>query len=600
MAGPWNLGPPVMDFSAIGNLGNQFFNGLDRGKKMAAEAERKRLVDEAMLANGGKMPGLQDLAAIAFRTGNTGEALNALGLAGQTDLRNAQTEIARAELQLKQRQMKQSEDTARATMGLFGGGAPQPSGASGDVPSSLIQNESGGRWDAQNASVGAGGKVGHFGRLQFGQARLEEAKAAGAIPADMTPQQFLQNPAAQQAAERWHFTDIDNFIRQKGFDRAVGQNFNGSPVTMDGMRAVAHLGGKGGLEKFLTSGGQYNPADDNGTRLSDYFARHGGKPPAQQQPMPQQGAQSPMTVGSDASSAMPVQAQQPASTRDGPLARLSDPDLMRYAAMPGQDPAIRALISNEISTRRQMAAEDRRNQQMIAAENRRQQAQIEAENRRTQAQLDAEGRRALGQAPTTKQIKQPDGSEASVQWDRKTESWVPLKAPEGGAAVTAPQKLTEAQSKDVGFYNRAAKILPRLEAQDEALTSRLSAAGAQVPLVGNSLKSDAYRNAEQTGRELLAVILRKDTGAAVTDQEMTLYGDMYLPKPGDDDRTIQQKREGRRTAIEGIRMGLGTAEILFRTREAMQNGGGTPQAPHGGNAPQRQRLRFDADGNLAQ
>lgn len=183
-------------------------------------------------------------------------------------------------------------------------------------------------------------------------------------------------------------------------------------------------------------------------------------------------------------------------------------------------------------------------------------------------------------SPTVQRIKQPDGSEVAVQWDKDKREWVPLVAPQGGNAVAAP-KLTEAQSKDVGFYNRGAAILPRLEKQDKALTDALSATGSRLPLVGNYLKSDAYRQAEQTGRELLAVILRKDTGAAVTDSEMQMYSSMYLPQPGDDAATIRQKQEGRKTALEGLRMGLGTAEILFRQREALDAAKGGQKAQGG-------------------
>ena len=39
---------------------------------------------------------------------------------------------------------------------------------------------------------------------------------------------------------------------------------------------MAHLGGIGGAAQFLQSGGQYNPADSNGTSLRDYGLRHGG------------------------------------------------------------------------------------------------------------------------------------------------------------------------------------------------------------------------------------------------------------------------------------------------------------------------------------
>ena len=42
-------------------------------------------------------------------------------------------------------------------------------------------------------------------------------------------------------------------------------------MSRDGLRAVAHLGGKTGMIKYVQSGGKYNPADDFGTKLSDYY-----------------------------------------------------------------------------------------------------------------------------------------------------------------------------------------------------------------------------------------------------------------------------------------------------------------------------------------
>jgi len=195
------------------------------------------------------------------------------------------------------------------------------------------------------------------------------------------------------------------------------------------------------------------------------------------------------------------------------------------------------------------------------------------------------------EAPTTRQIKQADGSEVTVQWDPESRQWIPMPAPQGGAVVQGPPKLTETQSKDVGFYNRGSKIIDRLDQQDQELTDGFSAVGGNV---SNFLKTDTYRRAEQTGREFLAVILRKDTGAAVTPQEMEQYGSIYLPRPGDDAATIQQKREARRTALEGIRMGLGTAEILFKGQGGAQEA--PQQAPNAPNvmAPSRADLEAEA------
>jgi hypothetical protein len=176
---------------------------------------------------------------------------------------------------------------------------------------------------------------------------------------------------------------------------------------------------------------------------------------------------------------------------------------------------------------------------------------------------------ASNKAPETRVVKQPDGSEVALQWDTGSKKWLPMDAPQGGNPVAAPLKLTEAQSKDQAFLTRSNKLIPRLEKQDEALLDGLSATGGRIPLVGNYLKTPEYRNAEQTARELLAVILRKDTGAAVTDQEMSQYSWIYLPQPGDDKETIIQKREGRRTAIDGLRRGLGGLDIILDQRDAL-------------------------------
>ena len=163
---------------------------------------------------------------------------------------------------------------------------PAPIGG-GAFPKSLIQSESGGNWGALNNEVGAGGVRGHGGRLQFGQARLEDAARSGVIPRGMTPQEFArQPPEIQRAVENWHFSDIDREIKRRGLSNYVGQTIGGQRVTRDGMRAVAHLGGMGGLQRFIESGGRHNPADSFGTRLSDYFSAHAGDTSVAQGPPP--------------------------------------------------------------------------------------------------------------------------------------------------------------------------------------------------------------------------------------------------------------------------------------------------------------------------
>lgn len=222
------------------------------------------------------------------------------------------------------------EQVARAPLGQpMDRASMRVAQAHGDPMQSLIQNESGGNWAAKNDVVGAGGKKGHFGRLQFGQARLEDAKRAGVLPASMTPDQFMSSPEAQMATERWHFSDIDQKAQEKGLMSYVGQNVGGVTITPDSIRAMAHLGGINGAERYLKTGGRYNPADANGTRLSDYAQRHGGGrgTPSQAQLESMAVGQS-MPMGQGQSQTAPQQAMQGAGQPSGG-SLLPDRDTMR-------------------------------------------------------------------------------------------------------------------------------------------------------------------------------------------------------------------------------------------------------------------------------
>ena len=140
------------------------------------------------------------------------------------------------------------------------GAVPDP-----EIDPRLARMESSGDFGAKNAQ-------GYVGRMQFGPDRLTDAKRAGIIPADMSSEGFRGDENAQKATEAWHFGDINNFIDKSGLAAVEGKSIKGIPVTRKGLVNVAHLGGKTGLQKFVASGGRYDPADANGTRLSDYLA----------------------------------------------------------------------------------------------------------------------------------------------------------------------------------------------------------------------------------------------------------------------------------------------------------------------------------------
>lgn len=173
----------------------------------------------------------------------------------------------------------------------------------------------------------------------------------------------------------------------------------------------------------------------------------------------------------------------------------------------------------------------------------------------------------MQEAPTTRTIKQPDGSEVAVQWNPEKREWEPLQAPQGGNAVQAIPKLTEQQSKDLVYYQRGEAALKNLNDLEQALTSTADSLLSGVPVIGNKMVSNEFQQADQAGRNFLASILRKDTGAAVTANEMEEYGKIFLPRPGDSPETLAQKRQARTDALQAIRSGLGVAERVLQNKQ---------------------------------
>ena len=101
----------------------------------------------------------------------------------------------------------------------------------------------------------------YVGALQVGDARLQDYKKA--TGSSFTQDEFKANSALQRSVAAWHIADIDKTID--------GLGINTDGYDRDGLRAVAHLGGKSGMKKFVRSNGEYNPSDELGTSLQDYY-----------------------------------------------------------------------------------------------------------------------------------------------------------------------------------------------------------------------------------------------------------------------------------------------------------------------------------------
>ena len=97
------------------------------------------------------------------------------------------------------------------------------------------------------------------GAYQFGDDRLKDYMKASKTK--FSTEEFRKNPDLQEEVFQWHMKDIDSTI----------DSLDTKGLSRDGLRAVAHLGGKTGMIKYVRSGGKHNPADKFGTSLSKYY-----------------------------------------------------------------------------------------------------------------------------------------------------------------------------------------------------------------------------------------------------------------------------------------------------------------------------------------
>ncbi len=158
--------------------------------------------------------------------------------------------------------------------------------------------------------------------------------------------------------------------------------------------------------------------------------------------------------------------------------------------------------------------------------------------------------------------------------------------PDGTIINQGPGKpLTESQSKDTVFSTRAAGALPVIDQYGDALTSFGENVAGRAPLIGNYMKTPQYQQAQQAGDEFLQAILRKDTGAAITREEKSEYGAVYLPQPGDSPQVLQQKRVSRRRALEAIQAGMPPQAVLAQEKALSNTNAATGNKGDMGGAP---------------
>lgn len=132
--------------------------------------------------------------------------------------------------------------------------------------------------------------------------------------------------------------------------------------------------------------------------------------------------------------------------------------------------------------------------------------------------------------------------------------------------------LTEAQSKDSFFTTRMTGAVPTIDKFENALMSLPESVAGAIPMnLGRYAQSEEYQLAKDAGDDFVAAYLRKDSGAALTEEEKRQYSELLLPQPSDKPALIAAKRQRRRLAIEAIKSGMPSNAVdgVLRAIEAV-------------------------------
>lgn len=158
------------------------------------------------------------------------------------------------------------------------------------------------------------------------------------------------------------------------------------------------------------------------------------------------------------------------------------------------------------------------------------------------------------------QFNPPEGSKAPAGYRFTTDG--NMEYIKGGPAdPTKPiparaLRPTTDQNNAAGFYDRmleSEKILddPNVVA---AATDYIGAAKANAPLgIGNYLATPEYQKFDQATRNFVNAVLRKESGAAISESEFESARKQYFPQPGDTPGKIAQKAENRKTVINAMK-----------------------------------------------
>jgi hypothetical protein len=204
--------------------------------------------------------------------------------------------------------------------------------------------------------------------------------------------------------------------------------------------------------------------------------------------------------------------------------------------------------------RQQQAEAARHNQASEGLQRRGQDITVRGQN-----MTDARSREATAATMTKPfEVTGPDGVPVLVQQDKQGN----IRQVQGYQPKNSGKTMTEGQAKANLFGSRmreSDRILQELEGKYSPLAVNAKMGAEKMPgiggiagAVGNAMLSTEGQQAEQAQRDFVNAVLRRESGAVISDQEFANAQKQYFPQPNDTPQVLAQKRRNRQMAIQGL------------------------------------------------
>ena len=172
-----------------------------------------------------------------------------------------------------------------------------------------------------------------------------------------------------------------------------------------------------------------------------------------------------------------------------------------------------------------------------------------------QQRIEAEARKRGLDIQALSQQESVRHNKASEDLQYRGQNLTDARAREMNQISRDNKPLTEGQAKSAAFGSRmlaADEVINSLEKSGKLFSTPGSRAGYGVGAAVNLLNSAEGQQLDQAKRDFINAVLRRESGAVISDSEFDNAEKQYFPQIGDKPEAIKQKARNRQIAQRGV------------------------------------------------